>query len=138
MVVHAEPPQRAAVEGKLLEALARPGCTDAARQFICEMLALVGSARSVPALAALLEKPATADAARYALEPILDTAADEALRAALPKLTGAPKAGLIGTIALRGDASALPALVTIQENASETSEVRAAAARAITRLRKPA
>lgn len=134
MVVNAEPAQRPGMETKLLAALARPDCTPAGARFACQMLALIGSDKAVPALAARLANPDTADDARYALEPNPDPAVNPALRAALDKLTGAPKAGLIGTLALRGDSAALPALLAIQKNSSETAEVRAAASRAIERL----
>jgi hypothetical protein len=92
------------LEARLLAALAKPACTAAATAFFCEMLALVGSAKSVPALAALLRRPKTAEAARYALEAIPGREADAALRAALGELTGAAQAGLQGSIAARQNA----------------------------------
>lgn len=134
MVINAEPAQRPVMEGRLLKALERPGCTAEGRMFICRMLALIGGGAAVPALASLLQDPATADAARYALEPNPDPAAAAALRAALPKLNGDAKIGLIGSIALRGDTAALNDLSAIQRNASEPEAVRAAAGRALERL----
>lgn len=138
MVTNAEPAQRPAMETKLLAALARPGATDVARLFVCRMLALIGSAKSVPALAALLADAKTADAARYALDAIDDPAVDDVYRAALDQLSGTAKAGLIGSIALRGDAKALPALTAIKGRASEPPVVRAAATRALERLQAKA
>lgn len=133
--VIATPPEgRAHVEERLLQALALPGGTDAGRSFLCQMLALVGSAASVPALAPLLRAAPTAEAARYALQPIPGAEADAALRAALGTLAGPAKAGLIGTIALRGDAAARPALRAIADNAAEPALVREAATRALARL----
>lgn len=134
MVINAEPAQRPVMEGRLLKALERPGCTEEGRMFICRMLALIGSAAAVPALSTLLQEPATADAARYALEPNPDPAAGAALRAALSKLNGDAKIGLIGSIALRGDTAALDVIAAIQRNAGEPEAVRAAAGRALERL----
>jgi ABC-type Fe3+ transport system permease subunit len=83
---------RAAKNSLIVATLATPGCTEAARAFACEMLALVGSAKSVPALAALLRRTETADAARFALEAIPGIEAEAALRTALSALTGDAKA----------------------------------------------
>lgn len=134
MVMNAEPAQRPAMETKLIAVLARPEATDVARLFACRMLALIGSAKAVPALSALLADAKTADAARYALDAIDDPAADDALRGALEKLSGPAKAGLIGSIALRGDAKAIPALAAIKARAAEPAVVRTAATRALERL----
>ncbi len=110
-ITRTSPPGWPKLEARLLAALAKPACTEAATAFFCEMLALVGSAKSVPALAALLRRPKTAEAARYALEAIPGREADAALRAALGELTGAAKAGLQGSIAARQNAptAAVPA-----------------------------
>lgn len=134
MVMNAEPAQRPAMEAKLLAALAKPEITMAGRMFVCRMLALIGTAKSVPALAQLLQDPQTADAARYALDAIDDPAASAAYRAALDRLTGNAKAGLIGSIAVRGDVQAIEALTAIRNNAAEPPVVRANAARALERL----
>lgn len=133
MVLNAEPAQRPALEARLLKVLARPDATDFARMFVCRMLALIGSAKSVPALAGLLTEPRTADAARYALDAIEDPAVDEAYRNALGSATGAAKVGLIGSIALRGDQKAVPALAALKSG-GEPEAIRTAAARALERL----
>jgi antitoxin (DNA-binding transcriptional repressor) of toxin-antitoxin stability system len=133
--VIATPPEgRARVEDRLLKSLALPGCTEAGRAFLCSMLAMVGSAKSVPILAPLLRDPKTTEAARYALQPIPGAEVDAALREALPAVIDRAKAGLIGTIAMRGDVAARPALTAIQQNAAEPALVREAAARAVERL----
>jgi len=133
-VISTPPEGHAQAEARLLKALALPTCTEAGRQFLCQMLVLVGSAKSVPALAPLLRDPKTTEAARYALAPIPGPEAAAALRDALGSLTGNMKAGLIGTIALRGDTSARYALAGIQDNPSETPIVREAAVRALDHL----
>src|SRR5688572_27100554 len=80
MVMNAEPAQRPAMETKLLAALADPKITEVGRMFVCRMLALIGSAKCVPALVPLLADAKTADAARYALDAIDDPAVNEAYR----------------------------------------------------------
>ena len=79
-VINALPEERARVEQNLLKALGQRGCTEAGRAFLCQMLALVGTAKSVPALAPLVRDPKSADAARYALEAIPGPEALAALR----------------------------------------------------------
>jgi HEAT repeat protein len=91
----------------------------------------------VPALAPLLRDAKATDAARFALEPVPGPAADAAFRDALPALKGNAKAGLIGSIAVRGDAAARPALATLKDNPAEPPIVRTAAARALERLASP-
>lgn len=133
-VIKALPEERARVEQNLLKALGQRDCTEAGRAFLCQMLAMVGSAKSVPVLATLLRDPKSADAARYALEPIAGPEADAALRDALVALSGNLKAGLIGSIAKRRDTTARAVLAGIRENPSETPVVREAAARALDHL----
>ena len=131
LVVQTAPRDWPKVEEQLLATLALPGCTQAGRAFLCKMLALVGSARSVPALAALVREPKTADAARTALEVIPGPEAGAALRDALASLSGNAKAGLIGSIAARRDGAARAALSALKDNAAEPAVVRGTAARAL-------
>ncbi len=133
-VIKAPPEERARAEENLLKTLGRPGCTEAGRAFLCQMLALVGSAKSVPVLAPLLRDPKSTEAARYALAPIPGAEAAAALRDALGSLSGVAKAGLIGTIALRGDTTARAVLAGIKENPSEGPVVQEAAKRALEHL----
>jgi hypothetical protein len=130
-IISTPPEGRAQAEERLLKALALPGCTDAGRQFVCQMLAMVGSVKSVPALAPLLRDPKSTESARYALQSVAGPEADAAFREALGSLTGAAKAGLIGSIALRGDSSARYALAGIKDNPVEAAVVREAASRAL-------
>lgn len=134
LVVQTPPRNWPKVEEQLLNVLALPGCTEAGRAFLCRMLALVGSAKSVPALAALLRSPKTADAARTALEIIPGPEASAALRAALGSLQDKAKAGLIGSIAARRDAAARPALATLKDQPAEPAIVRGTAKRALESL----
>jgi hypothetical protein len=133
--VIATPPEgRARAEEKLLKALADAARTDAGLAFICQMLAMVASTKSVPALAPLLRDAKTADSARYALERIAGPEADAAFRDALGTLTGTLKAGLIGSIGVRGDIAAKSALAALKDAATEPAVVREAATHALARL----
>jgi hypothetical protein len=76
----------------------------------CQELGDFGGPASVPALAALLDKEHLADYARSGLEGIKDGSAGEALRAALPKLTGRYLAGAVNSLGVRRDVAAVPAL----------------------------
>ena len=133
-VVGSSAAQRASVEERLLKALASPRRTDAGLAFLCEMLGLVGSSATATALAPLLADPKTSESARLALERIPGPEADAAFRTALEKLTGAAKAGVIGSIAVRGDASAIPVLGKLKASVGESPLVRESAARALERL----
>jgi hypothetical protein len=133
-VIATPPDGRAQIEERLLKALASPGRGDAGLAFLCQMLALVGTAKSVPALTPVLRDAQTTDSARLALEAIPGPEADAALRDALSALSGAAKAGLIGSIAARRDAAARPALAALKDAAQEPAVVRQAAARALDRL----
>ena len=69
-------------------------------------LGVVGSAKSVPALAALLSDPDLAHPARMALEPMANADAGTALRAALGKVQGKLLSGVIASIGARRDPQA--------------------------------
>ncbi|MSU24870.1 MAG: hypothetical protein EXS32_13735 [Opitutus sp.] len=133
-VIATPPDGRARMEEKLLKSLATSGRTAAGLAFLGQMLAMVASAKSVPALAPLLSDAKTTESARYALERIAGPEADAAFRDALGALTGTAKAGLIGSIGVRGDAAARPALTALKDAATEPAIVREAATRALARL----
>ena len=79
----------------------------------CRELATIGTADAVPALAALLGDEKLAHMARYGLETVPGPAVDEALRDALGKLKARPLLGVIGSIGVRHDEKAVPALVAL-------------------------
>ncbi len=101
LVWDAAPSQYPALEKKLLEVLKQPDCTDVGREFVCHMLALIGSEACVPALAPWLTDEQRSDMARYALENIPGEAVDRALHAALATAQGRIRDGLASTIAAR-------------------------------------
>jgi len=105
--------QREQIEDRLIATLEAAEATDACKQFLCQMLQRVGSPQSVPALAKVLAHEKLAHWARYALERIPGEEADRALRQALSTATGAAKAGIINTIAERGDRGAVPDLAKL-------------------------
>jgi HEAT repeat protein len=74
------------VEARLLRMIApKAATTQAGKDFICRQLSLIGTRASVPSLARMLNDPADAAIALYALARIPDPSAAEALRNALPK-----------------------------------------------------
>lgn len=79
----------------------------------CRALRLIGGPRSVPVLAALVLKAETTDPARYALERIPGSEADQALLAALDKTAGDVRRGVVFSLGERRPAAAVPALAKL-------------------------
>src|SRR5262245_4222275 len=98
----------------------------------CKQLAIYGDKEAVPALAPLLADTNLASWARIALEAIPGPEADEALRAAVPKLKGNLLIGAINSIGVRRDAKAVPALAGKLSDADV--EIVAAAAAALGKI----
>lgn len=99
---------RAALEGKLVNALAGD-LSRSAQDHVCRRLRIVGTAKSVDTLAALLPDENTSHIARYALERIPDEKAAAALRDALSKVSGKLKPGMIGSLGTRRDTESIGA-----------------------------
>jgi HEAT repeat protein len=112
-----------AAEAKLLALLKSGDATLHAKWFACRQLALVGSDGSVPALAAHLGEgdQTLGYMARFALEQIPAPEAAAALRQALGKTEGQARIGIINSLAARGDAEAVPALVMLLDADPETA-----------------
>jgi len=98
----------------------------AAKDFVGRKLAIIGTAASVPVLAALLPDKELSHMARYALERIPAAEAGKALCDALAKTSGAEKAGVIGSLGARRDAESIAELVALVND----SDVQIAAAAA--------
>ena len=79
----------------------------------CVRLRIVGTADSVPALAALLGEERTSQAARYALDGMPFPEAVAVERQALGQTSGLIKAGLIDSLGWRRDAAAVPLLIPL-------------------------
>jgi HEAT repeat protein len=98
----------------------------------CKELAIYGTAKAVPALAALLPDKDLSSWARTALEAIPDQAADEALRQAIGKLKGRLLIGVVNSIGVRAYAKATDDLAGLLKDSDE--EVASAAAAALGRI----
>ncbi|MFO7906261.1 MAG: HEAT repeat domain-containing protein [Pirellulaceae bacterium] len=106
-----------------------------AKDYVCRKLRVVGTAASVPALAEMLPQEENSHMARYALErmPVPDAA--QALRDALPKVSGELKVGVIGSLGVRQDAASVPVLASLLEDSDES--VARSAALALGAIRLP-
>jgi HEAT repeat protein len=100
---------RAALEKRLIDVL-RGTAPNGAKDYACRMLSLIGTAQSVPALAALLPDPDLTGLARFALERIPDPAVDRAFLEAVEKTSGRYQAGVINSIGIRRDPAAVKTL----------------------------
>jgi len=122
------------VEKSFLRLLESTETTAAGKQYICRKLSVIGTADSVPTLAAMLTEKAVgpiepSDIARYALERIPGHAAAEALRQGLDETSGRVKVGIINSLGARRDAESVSALVGLVSD--QDSQVAAAAATAL-------
>ena len=111
-----------------LAAVLESGASRDAKDVVCRQLRILGTAGSVPALARLLPDENLSHMARFALERIEDPAAGAALRSALPKVSGALKAGVAGSLGARRDTAAVPSLMELlaAEDAAVVTAVAAA------------
>ena len=122
----------AAIEEALLEVL-QSAAPLPAKEYICRQLALIGTARCVPALATMLNDVPLADRARFALEAIPDASADEALRGALGTAESVARVGIVNTLGERGDQQAVPMLTELRDSGDKMlSEAAGAALNKIT------
>jgi HEAT repeat protein len=121
---HGNETARAALEKRLIQTISGTA-PDGAKDYACRMLTLIGTAESVPALAALLPDEDLSGLARYALERIPDGAVDRALREALGQTSGRFQAGVINSIGIRQDQEAVQDLAGLLK-ASDPVVVEAA------------
>lgn len=125
-----QPPQT----GDLIKAL-NSSATRKEKADACRELSLKGGKEAVAPLAVLLADPELSHMARYGLEPIADASVDQALRDALPKVSGRLQAGVISSLGVRRDAKAVPAIAGLL--GSTEADVRQAAARALGSIATP-
>lgn len=97
VAAHGKAETLAEIEQALLEVL-QSDAPIPAKEYICRQLALIGTDRCVPMLAALLLDAELSDRARLALEAIPTTAAEDALRTALDKVEGDRRAGIVNSL----------------------------------------
>jgi HEAT repeat protein len=106
------------------------------RGFLCQQLALIGSEKEVPVLAALLSDSESGDMARRALERIPHPSALQALREALDHVKGTLLVGLINALGERRDYVAAPRLSQFLKDPE--ADIACAAAHALGKLSGPA
>ncbi len=92
----------------------------------CARLKRIGTARSVPALAELLTDAELSHSARYALESMAGPEAGKALRQALAKTSGSTEVGIINSLGVRGETTAVPDLAKLLSSADAGVAVAAA------------
>jgi hypothetical protein len=109
---HGNAGARQGLEKRLVDALAG-GLSRSAQDYVCRKVRVVGTAQSVPALAALLPVEQTSHIARYALERIPDEKAVQVLREALPKVSSKLKPGIIGSLGKLRDTKSIEAIAKL-------------------------
>jgi HEAT repeat protein len=118
----------AKLEERLAAVLGSEASRDA-KDYVCRKLMLIGTAASVPALAALLPQEKNSHMTRYALERMPAPEAAKALREALPKVKGELKIGVISSLGARRDAASAQPLASLVNDTD--AAVAAAAATAL-------
>jgi HEAT repeat protein len=111
-----------------LAAVLGTNASRAAKDYVCRKLMVVGTAESVPALAALLPDKELSHMGRFALERIPAPEAAKALRDGLAKTSGAEKAGVAGSLGARRDVESVGLLaVLLNENDGQVALAAATA-----------
>ncbi len=103
VILDADPSQYAGFEEKLLKIAVDPACTEAGYGFVCRLLSLIASPKSVSALKdkLLSGNDTVAFLTRLVVERVPGAEADAALREAAGKAKGREAVGLAGAVALR-------------------------------------
>lgn len=112
MAAHADKGLRGDLE-KRFAGLLGADTSRAAKDYVCRKLMMIGTAASVPALAALLGDQDDSHMARFALERIPGPEAAAALRKALGTVSDARKIGVISSLASRRDTACVTVLATL-------------------------
>ncbi len=131
VAAHDDATLHADLESKLGDAL-KSGASRDAKDYCCRVLRIVGTAKSVPALAALLSDKDSSHMARYALQSIPAPEAGQALREALPKANGDQKIGIIGSLGARGENDSVEPLAACLTDGDKA--IAAAAAQALGKI----
>jgi HEAT repeat protein len=108
-----DPAKLAVIEQELIGVL-QSGAKLPAIEYACRQLALIGTARCVPALAAMLADPEQLDRALFALQAIPDAAAGGTLREALTSADGIARTGIVNALGERRDKEAISALKALE------------------------
>ncbi|MCC6698174.1 MAG: HEAT repeat domain-containing protein [Candidatus Hydrogenedentes bacterium] len=123
-------------EEELIKTLQRADADWQVKQEACRGLRRIGTEKSIPALAALLNDEKLGHLARFALEPMPYPEAGQTLRDALAASAGAQKTGLIISLGYRRDADAVELIASALADADAATA--AAAAGALGRIATPA
>lgn len=107
---------RAELEAAMVKLLAE-AATFEARRFACQMLAVVGTDASLPALAELLKDDQTVGIACLALSGQQSPKAIELLRNALPSAQGRSRLQILGALGSHRDAQSVAALAQLARDA---------------------
>jgi HEAT repeat protein len=132
---HKDDPQARREIGAALLRFVQGSPAPAGLMAACRSLSLIGGPECVPVLTALVLKPETTDAARYALERIPGNEADQALLGALDKTSGDTRRGIVFSLGARKCALAVPALARLA--AGKNGLLAAAAIKALGRIGGP-
>ncbi len=130
VAAHGDAAVRAAIEPRLA-AIVAGGASRAAKDYACRALMLIGTAASVPALAARLLDADESHMARFALERMPCPEAGGALAAALGSARGDIAIGIVSSLAARRDAACVPALRGLLSGEPRLAAAAAAALGAI-------
>jgi HEAT repeat protein len=126
--VAAQQRRDSATEEKRLLAVLKSDVVAAQKAISCKELAIYGSSNAVPELEKLLPNPQLSSWARIALEVIPGDQSDAALRTAAESMQGQLLVGVINSIGVRGDAKAVPILITrLKDNDFEVASAAAVA-----------
>lgn len=96
------------------------------KQTACRALRLKGTAKAIPALAALLPDKELSHMARFALETMPFPEVDQALRDAVGKTEGLPRMGVVISIGVRRDPQAVALIAPLMKD-PDADTVRATA-----------
>ena len=131
---HGDAAAQKALEMRLAAAL-KSDVPQAAKDYLCRKLSLIGSGACVPTVAGLLTDEKLSHMARYALERIPAPEAVGAMRDALPKVKGKQKVGVINSLGVRRDKQGTAALVALLGDSDK--EIAGAAAAALGAIGTP-
>lgn len=122
-------------EAPALAILASETATSEEKARACQQLAVTGTAKAVPILAALLQDEKLSSHARSGLEIIDDPSAAKALRDSLASLRGGLLSGAITSLGVRRDAASVPEIHKLA--GSPEADVRSAAISALGQIASP-
>lgn len=114
-----KPALRAELEAGLIQLLA-PSATFEARRFACQLLMVIGSDASLPALSELLKNDETVGIACLALSGQRSPKANELLRKALAAAHGRARLQIIGALGNHQDAPSVRVLAELARDADAT------------------